>query len=104
MTRNTTISRDALEARLRDNVFTGGYREEELAESVADDVFEVFGALPWLIDGDAFVAAGVSIPLESMYSALHATTIGGFRPAIRRVIGDALRAAGYVSTWVKVVP
>lgn len=101
MTRNTTISRDVLEARLRENVFTGGYREEELAESVADDVFDVFGALPWTIEGDAFVTAGTSIPLELLYRALHATTIGGFRSATRRVIGDALRAAGYASTWVK---
>ncbi len=104
MTRNTTISRDVLGARLRENVFTGGYRAEELADSAADDVSDLFGALRWTLEGDAIVAGDVRIPLDNLYTALRGTSIGGLRDATMRVIGGSLRGAGYRPTWTKVKP
>jgi hypothetical protein len=85
----TTISRDVLEARLRENVFMGGYRDDEFAEAFA---------------GDEIVAADVLIPLETLYSAMRGKTIAMMTEAIDRVISGALRDAGYRPTWVKAEP
>lgn len=100
----TTISRDVLEARLRENVFMGGYRDDEFAEAFAGDVREVFGEFPWSIEGDEIVAADVLIPLETLYSAMRGKTIAMMTEAIDRVISGALRDAGYRPTWVKAEP
>ena len=104
MTRNTTISEDALVARLRENVFRGTYRSDEFAEGCVDDVREVFGDLPWVIERDTIVAGDVRIPLDNLYTALRGTSIGGLRDATMRVIGGSLRGAGYRPTWTKVKP
>lgn len=100
----TTISRDVLEARLCENVFTGDYRAQEFADGCADDVRELFGEFQWVIEGDVIVAADVRIPLEALYSALRNTSIGGMSEAVVIVIGGALRAAGYRPTWTKAKP
>lgn len=104
MTRNTTISRDVLEARLRENVFGGTYRSDEFAEGCADFVCGSFGELPWVIEMDTIVSGDVRIPLKTLYSALRGTSIGGLRDAVDREIGSALREAGYRPTWTKVKP